>query len=46
VRGEQQLRELADTQAPPRRLAMLVARGEPPEAVFAGRDQGGSPAFR
>jgi hypothetical protein len=35
VRGEQQLRELADTQAALRRLAMLAARSEPPEAVFA-----------
>jgi signal transduction histidine kinase len=33
--AEQELRELADTQAALRRLAMLVARGEPPEAVFA-----------
>jgi signal transduction histidine kinase len=33
--AQQQLRELADTQASLRRLAMLVARGEPPEAVFA-----------
>jgi signal transduction histidine kinase len=32
---EQRLRELADTQASLRRLAMLVARGESPEAVFA-----------
>ncbi len=32
---EQRLRELAETQASLRRLAMLVARGEPPEAVFA-----------
>jgi signal transduction histidine kinase len=31
----ERLRELADTQASLRRLAMLVARGEPPEAVFA-----------
>ena len=31
----QKLRELADTQAALRRLATLVARGEPPEAVFA-----------
>jgi signal transduction histidine kinase len=31
----QELRELADTQAALRRLATLVARGEPPEAVFA-----------
>jgi signal transduction histidine kinase len=33
--AEQDLRELADTQAALRRLAMVVARGEPPEAVFA-----------
>jgi signal transduction histidine kinase len=33
--AEQELRELADTQAALRRLAMLVARGAPPEAVFA-----------
>jgi signal transduction histidine kinase len=33
--AEERLRELADTQASMRRLAMLVARGEPPEAVFA-----------
>jgi signal transduction histidine kinase len=33
--AEQKLRELADTQASLRRLAMLVARGEPPEALFA-----------
>ena len=32
---EKKLRELADTQAALRRLATLVARGEPPEAVFA-----------
>ena len=31
----QKLHGLADTQAALRRLAMLVARGEPPEAVFA-----------
>jgi len=31
----QKLRELADMQASLRRLAMLVARGESPEAVFA-----------
>jgi signal transduction histidine kinase len=31
----QELRELADTQAALRRLAMLVARGETPEVVFA-----------
>jgi signal transduction histidine kinase len=31
----EKLRELADTQAALRRLATLVARGEPPEAVFA-----------
>jgi signal transduction histidine kinase len=35
ARAEQELRGLADTQAALRRLAMLVARGEPPEAVFA-----------
>ena len=35
AQGEQELRELADTQAAVRRLATLVARGEPPEAVFA-----------
>jgi signal transduction histidine kinase len=35
AKAEQELRELADTQAALRRLAMLVARGEPPEAVFA-----------
>ena len=35
ARAEQELRELANTQAALRRLAMLVARGEPPEAVFA-----------
>ena len=33
--SQTRLRELADTQAALRRLAMLVARGEPPEAVFA-----------
>jgi signal transduction histidine kinase len=33
--AEQKLRELADTQASLRRLAMLVARGEPPEVLFA-----------
>jgi signal transduction histidine kinase len=33
--AEHRLRELADTQASLRRLAMLVARGESPEAVFA-----------
>ena len=32
---EEELRELADTQAALRRLAVLVARGEPPEVVFA-----------
>jgi signal transduction histidine kinase len=31
----ERLRDLADTQASLRRLAMLVARGETPEAVFA-----------
>ena len=35
ARAEQELLELAGTQAALRRLAMLVARGEPPEAVFA-----------
>jgi signal transduction histidine kinase len=33
--AEQKLRELADTQASLRRLAMVVARGEPPEVLFA-----------
>ena len=33
--AEERLRGLADTQASLRRLAMLVARGETPEAVFA-----------
>jgi signal transduction histidine kinase len=33
AQAEQKLRELADTQAS-LRLAMLIARGEPPEAVF------------
>ncbi|MDT7723680.1 MAG: hypothetical protein QOI21_256 [Actinomycetota bacterium] len=35
ARAEQELLELADTQAALRRLATLVARGEPPEVVFA-----------
>jgi len=35
AQAEEQLRKLADTQSALRRLAMLVARGEPPEAVFA-----------
>ncbi|MGH3853845.1 MAG: sensor histidine kinase [Pseudonocardiaceae bacterium] len=35
AQADQRLRELADTQASLRRLAMLIARGEPPEAVFA-----------
>ncbi|MFL6163550.1 MAG: GAF domain-containing protein [Jatrophihabitantaceae bacterium] len=35
AKAEQELRELADTQAALRRLATLVARGEPPEVVFA-----------
>ena len=35
AQAEQELRELADTQAALRRLATLVARGQPPEAVFA-----------
>jgi GAF domain-containing protein len=34
AQAEQKLRELADTQVSLRRLAMLIARGEPPEAVF------------
>jgi GAF domain-containing protein len=37
AQAEQQLRELADTQVALRRLATLVARGEPPEEVFAAR---------
>jgi GAF domain-containing protein/ketosteroid isomerase-like protein len=35
TQAQHELRELADTQAALRRLATLVARGEPPEAVFA-----------
>jgi signal transduction histidine kinase len=35
AQAAEKLRELADTQASLRRLAMLVARGEPPEALFA-----------
>jgi signal transduction histidine kinase len=35
AQAHQELRELTDTQAALRRLATLVARGEPPEAVFA-----------
>ena len=35
AQAEEQLRKLADTQSALRRLATLVARGEPPEAVFA-----------
>ena len=35
AQAEEQLRELAGTQAALRRLATLVAQGEPPEAVFA-----------
>jgi signal transduction histidine kinase len=35
AKAEQELRELVETQAALRRLAMLVARGERPEAVFA-----------
>ncbi|HEX6520334.1 MAG TPA: GAF domain-containing protein [Streptosporangiaceae bacterium] len=34
AKAKQKLRELADTQASLRRLAMLTARGGPPEAVF------------
>jgi signal transduction histidine kinase len=35
AKTDQDLRALADTQAALRRLATLVAQGEPPEAVFA-----------
>jgi signal transduction histidine kinase len=35
AQAEQELRTLTDIQSALRRLAMLVARGEPPEAVFA-----------
>ena len=35
AQAEQDLRQLTDTQRALRRLAMLAARGEPPEAVFA-----------
>jgi signal transduction histidine kinase len=35
AQAEEQRRKLADTQSALRRLAMLVARGEPPEVVFA-----------
>ncbi len=35
TQAEQKLRELADTQASLRRLAMLVAQAEPPEALFS-----------
>jgi signal transduction histidine kinase len=35
AKAEEELRELADTQAALRRLATLVARGASPEAVFA-----------
>jgi signal transduction histidine kinase len=35
AQAEQKLCKLADTQAALRRLAMLVASGEPPEAVYA-----------
>jgi signal transduction histidine kinase len=35
AQAEEQLRKLVDTQAALRRLAMLVARGEPPGVVFA-----------
>jgi signal transduction histidine kinase len=35
AQAEQELRGLAETQASLRRVATLVARGEPPEAVFA-----------
>ena len=33
--ADEQLRELADTQASLRRLALLIAEGQPPEKVFA-----------
>ena len=46
AQADQKLRELADTQAALRRLAMLVARGEPARGGVRGRDQGGAPAFR
>jgi len=35
AQAEQELRNLVDTQEALRRLATLVARGEPPETVFA-----------
>jgi signal transduction histidine kinase len=35
AQAEQDLRQLTDIQSALRRLAMLIARGEPPEAVFA-----------
>jgi signal transduction histidine kinase len=35
AQADQELRELVDTQAALRRLAMLIARGEPPAAIFA-----------
>jgi signal transduction histidine kinase len=35
AQAEQKLRELVDMHSSLRRLAMLVARGEPPDAVFA-----------
>ncbi len=35
AQAEQDLRQLTDVQSALRRLAMLIARGEPPEAVFA-----------
>jgi signal transduction histidine kinase len=39
AKADQDLRGLADTQAALRRLATLVARGAPPEAVFAATTQ-------
>ncbi len=42
--GGQELRELADAQPAPRGLAMLVARGEPSEAVFAAGTREALPA--
>jgi signal transduction histidine kinase len=35
AQAEQDLRQLTDIQSALRRLALLIARGEPPEAVFA-----------
>jgi len=46
AQAEQKIRELADTQASLRRLAMLVARGEPARSGVRRGDQGGLAAFR